>query len=311
MELNQKGNTSMHHYFAFGLSISSTIVLPELIEAPVTEAPDVSIITGETPENLSNATFSGVRFQAAENNFLLKVKDVASFLVCDGNKIVINPSAQSSEKDIRLFLLGSAFGALFHQRGLLPVHGSAIVYNHKAIIFSGISGAGKSTLAAAFHNAGYSLLADDICVIALNQKTPMVYPGFPQMKLWADSLKKLEKENPDLKKVRDGILKYAYPTQKNFYDKPVEVGGLYIVNSHNKPDITIETIKGIEKFNILKENTYRVNFIKGIGNTASHFKHIESLARTCFVKKVARPSKEFKLKELKELIENDFKNQMP
>ena len=51
--------------------------------------------------------------------FLLKLDDIARFLVQHGEEILIQPAAESDEDGIRLFLLGSALGALLHQRGRL------------------------------------------------------------------------------------------------------------------------------------------------------------------------------------------------
>ena len=56
-------------------------------------------------------------------------------------------------------------GAALHQRGILPLHANAVEIDHRAVAFMGASGAGKSTLAAWFHDQGYPILADDVCVI--------------------------------------------------------------------------------------------------------------------------------------------------
>jgi hypothetical protein len=126
------------------------------------------------------------------------------------------------------------------------------------------------------------------------------------MKLWADSLEKLGEDKSPLKKVREGIHKFSMPLPTNFHRKPVELAGIYIVSSKNTPGITLEIVKGIEKFNMLKNNTYRLNFIKGTGTTTAHFTHIEAISRLCFVRKIERPSKGFHLSDLTKVIEEDF-----
>lgn len=299
--------SSAYRYFAFGLEIESQFPVPELLTGNTELPSNVSIEYASVPDSLIAPVFSGVRFQGSANEFLLKVDHVAKYLVKNGNTIQIEPYPQATEKDIRLFLMGSALGALIHQRGLLPFHGSSVIIHNKVVVFSGISGAGKSTLAASFVKKGFPLITDDVCVISLDNETkPMVHPGYPQMKLWADSLEKIGEQNENLSRVRDGIKKFSLPVRPHFHQKPELLSGVYIISTKNTEGFSIETIKGIEKFNILKNNTYRLNFIKGTGTTSSHFKHIEAMARQCFVKKIERPSKGFHLEDLRNLIENDL-----
>jgi len=202
-------------YRAFGLSVSSEIPLPELMVMDV--KPDINIVFGDIPENLDNPAFSSVHFQVSPNKFLLKVDGVARYLIVNGDKITIDPTEGGSNDEIRLYLLGSAFGALIHQREMLPIHGSAVIFEDKAVIFSGKSGAGKSTLAAGFVKKGYKLLADDVCVVTLDEgSNPIVHPGYPQMKLWTDSLEKLGHRTKPLRTVRSGLKKYACPWVLNF-----------------------------------------------------------------------------------------------
>jgi hypothetical protein len=300
---------SSYRYFAFGMEIESTFPIPELLQGDSSIPCHVNIQIAKVPEVLPQATFSGVRFQGATNEFLLKVDNVARYLVKNGDTIFVEPAEKASEKDIRLFLMGSAIGALIHQRGMLPFHGSSVIINNQVVIFSGVSGAGKSTLAASFIKRGYPIITDDVCVITLDsENNPVVHPGYPQMKLWADSLEKLGEEEKSLANVREGISKYTFPVLTNFHQRPERINGIYIISTKNTEGFKIEQIKGIEKFNVLKNNTYRLNFIKGTSTTPSHFKHIEAMSRFCFVKKIERPTKGFHLKDLSDLIENDLNN---
>lgn len=291
-------------YSAFGLNFESEIEIPEFL--PAAGNPQVFIKLDKTPEALPNPSFSGVRFQASSNQFLLKVDKIASYLIEKGETIYIEPKPGATESDIRLFLLGSAIGALIHQRGLLPMHGSCLVIDQNAYIISGISGAGKSTLAAALVKKGYSLLSDDISVVSLNDKSePFTFPGYPQMKLWADSLKKLGLEPSHYSKIRERLNKHAFHVKESFANKNFPLNGVYILSTKNTEGISMSELKGIEKFNAIKNNTYRLNFIKGIGNTGAHFKHISALAKHCDVKQIARPSKGSSIQELIALIEKD------
>src|SRR5258708_39789946 len=80
-------------------------------------------------------------------------------------------------------------GAIFHQRGLLPLHANAIEVGGQAVAFVGPSGAGKSTLAAYFRDRGYRVLCDDVWVVSFGSDgEPLAWPGVPRVKLWGDAL---------------------------------------------------------------------------------------------------------------------------
>lgn len=125
---------------------------------------------------------------APDGSCRLDVPGVARFLVRDGREIVLQSSLPRDAPDLAVFLLGSVFGFLCHQRALLPLHASCIVVNGAAVAFAGLSGAGKSTLAAKLTELGHALLADDVTVIRPDPKDPLVLPSFPRQKLWADSI---------------------------------------------------------------------------------------------------------------------------
>ncbi len=288
-------------YKAFGLIISSEIECPELI--PSTGSPDVKIVLGNTPKELINPIFSGVRFQTKGQEFLLSVDGIARYYVKDGNGITIDKYPNSNLSDVRLFLLGSAIGALIHQRGLLPFHGSSVKIGDNAIILSGLSGAGKSTLAAAFKQKGYLLLSDDISVISFSSDgSPIVNPGFPQMKLWNDSIQKLGENPSSYSKIREEMEKYRLPISSSFWNEPLPLSKIFIISSSNLGDLKVEPIKGIEKFSMLKTHTYRFNFVAGSEMQAKHFKSFEILSKRTDIFRLTRPSGKFIFDDLINLI---------
>lgn len=298
---------SLFRYKAFGLIIESEIEIPEFI--PASGKTDVYIGVGEVPEQLYKSHFKGVRFEASPGHFLLKVDHIAHYYAEGGHTITIQPTKNSEDSDVRIFLLGSVFGALLHQRGMLPMHGSSLAFKGKAFLFSGISGVGKSTLAAGFVNRGYQLLSDDISVVGLNSdNSPVTYPGYPSVKLWADSMKKLGMDPEQFARVRSKLNKHHLQVTNQFFNEAIPVGGVYILNTKNTEGHLIEEIKGIEKFNALKNNTYRLNFIKGLGNTEARFRNLAALASHCIVKRVTRSTKTFIPDELLDIIENDIKS---
>ena len=295
----------MYHYRAFGVNIASEFQLPELMISDGIE--DVRIISGAVPEKIENFKSEGVCYQAAPGVFLLNIKDVARFLVSKGNEIVIQPYPNSLEEDIRLFLLGSAFGALLHERGYLPFHGSVINFKGKGIIFSGVSGSGKSTLAGSFQKRGYLVLSDDVANISMDaEQKPIVHPSYPQIKLWKDSLLKLGGTPEEHRKVRSKLDKYGVLLHSGYFNENLPLAAIYIIVALNSGSDQIETITGIEKFNALRKNTYRYTYLSGLDLNARHLMSCTKIAPFIQVKKLTRNTGTFSLDKFTELVENDI-----
>lgn len=295
-------------YRVFGLNISSAIPLPASPVPPQQDAiPDIIIAYGETPVSLNNPQFKGVRFQAAPGEFLLRVDNVARYHVQNGSSITISPEVGAMNDDILVFLMGSAMGALLHQRRILALHAGAIVVNGKSVIFAGPSGIGKSTLIAGLHRRGYHFLADDVCAVMIHNGRPAVIPGFPRLKLWTDILKKLDTDKNELKSIRSGknLEKYYLPVE-NIQENPISVHSLFILETINTDRMEIIELKGMKKIDPLIENTYRFRFLKGLGGKTDHFRQCAAVADKAAVYRAIRPNRKFLLNELMDIVEARF-----
>ncbi|MDF1684322.1 MAG: hypothetical protein P1U36_06650 [Legionellaceae bacterium] len=296
----------MYVYYAFGLNIQSALNLPELLACSdnLNIKPDVTIQFGDVSRiGLIEAVVKGAFYQSNHDELWLDVPNVARYLITHGNCIIIDPYEHADEDSIRVFLLGSGMGALLMQRDLFLLHANAIKMGDACVSFSGNSGAGKSTLSAAFMSRGYSVLADDVC--AVNQ-AGHVMPSFPQVKLWADSSHKLDIKTGGLRRIRPNIEKFAVPLEQQFYATNLPLKVLYILNSHNQDTFEFKSIEGMQKMLPLKNNTYRHQYLKGLGKTKKHLKHVGSLASQVDVVRITRPKNGFQLDKLVELIQADL-----
>jgi hypothetical protein len=284
-------------YKAFGLIIQSEFAIPEFIES--TGVPEIQIKKSNVPDRLHPDSKKGVRYEANKNEFLLHVDQTAWFYVKNGNEIIVEPSSGRINKKVRLFLLGSVFGALFIQRGLIPIHGSSIKIGNSAIIFSGASGVGKSSIAACFVQKGYPFLSDDISIIDENF---CVVPSFPKLKLWKDILRKLNIDKSSLAKVRPEIKKYHFSLHSMFFENPLPLSKIFIINPKNTPGFECTELKGIQKFEALKANTYRFRFVDGLQQQTTHFQLINMILPNTKVYAVLRPQSPVLLNELADFI---------
>src|SRR5262249_18001357 len=120
------------------------------------------------------------------------IQGVADFEVRGGRQIRVWPAAGATQKDIEIILSGPAWATLCHQRGMLPLHASAIVTKQGITAFAGHSGAGKSTTAALLSSLGYDLVADDILPVSFNRKSvPGAWPYLRRLKLHDEPIAEL------------------------------------------------------------------------------------------------------------------------
>jgi hypothetical protein len=122
--------TSLYHYRVFGLTVDSEYELPELESIAPSEQTDVRIVLGETPPELEGATVCRPHLRITPQSLLLKVRVAGDFWVRDGKEIIVNPIPDVPVKNVRLFLLGSAFGAPLHQRGFCLIDPEATFFEH-------------------------------------------------------------------------------------------------------------------------------------------------------------------------------------
>ncbi|ARU55248.1 HPr kinase [Oleiphilus messinensis] len=295
----------MYQYYAFGYHVKSDIALPELL--PFTDQPDideiVTITLGSVPESLTAPHEEGARFQAKTGQLLLHVDCVARFLIEGGTTITIDVIDDCDEDSIRLFLLGSCFGALMQQQGRFVLHGSAVVKDDTCLVFLGRSGIGKSTLAQALCQTGFQMLSDDLCSISFENNQALLHPAYPQNKLWPDSLDALAIESDGLRLLRPTMRKKAIPNPQNFCASPQAISKLYVLAKSKEDRFERELLKGALAIKALQENSYRKQYINGLGLNKPHFHQVSrTLSSGIAVEVVSRPDHLSRLSELVDLI---------
>jgi hypothetical protein len=284
--------TSLHYYRVFGLTVSSEYELPELETIVPLEHPDVRIVLGKIPSELEGAIVCRPHLQIAPQYLLLHIRVAGDFWVRNGNEIILNPLPEAPPENVRLFLLGSAFGALLHQRGILPIHGSALVYRGQALVLTGVTGAGKSTLAAALVRKGCWLLTDDVAAVMFDADgTPWVQPAYPQQKLWQDSAAAMELTTGRLIRVMADMEKYAVPASGSYQ---AALAVLTTVFQLVKPVgdeaamLCLEPVRGADKLSLMLHNVYRPRFVKGLGLQGEHLQRCFKLAEKVKTARVYR-----------------------
>jgi hypothetical protein len=259
-------------YSVFGLTVRSEIELPGLYELPG-QPPAVSDVVVRLKFASQPSESRRPGFSVGGDSGLLDITNVGRFWITGGREITVEPDPGVSERDLRLFLLGSAFGALLHQRGVIPLHANAIEIGGKAVAFAGSSGAGKSTLAAWFLDQGSRMISDDICAINVQAaEGPLVLGGLPRLRLCSDALIESGRGVEEFDQAFDGVNKYEVPAPQNSGIGPIALGAIYLLarqdSRQSQPEIS--RLSGVEALDVVVANTYRGSFIKDLGVTSRH-----------------------------------------
>jgi hypothetical protein len=290
-----------YQYIVYGLIIDSCLEFPELI--PVDHPPDVEIRWGAVSEFLDDPVKITSRFQVKPDQIILTETGAARILVVNGREILIDKFPGADEALVRSMILGSAMGAIFHQRGLLPLHASGVQMGNHCVVFCGKRGTGKSTLASMLMRRGYLLHADDVCVIGLNQENmPVVFPGYPQLKLMRDALSNMDLDAAPVQPVLLAPNKYALPALQ-FNQHPLPAKAIFSLSPQEADEIKITQVFGISKFNILNSHIFRRKILQGQKSAKSPFIALSVLSKRIPVFRVTRPKNRYALDELTDALE--------
>jgi hypothetical protein len=273
------------HYAYSGLRITSELHLAEwraFESAHAFADPDVQIRLEleRAAEHSPVITADVYRFH---------IEEVGDYCVRAGREIVVAMEPNAGARETRLFLLGSAWGALCYQRGILALHMSVVQVGDEAVAFCGPTGAGKSSVAAWLNARGYRLICDDLCCFDFSDGTPRVFPGAPRLKLWRDALAALGRS-------ADGLERDHFRTEKFHTDltgalprNPISVPlrAIYLLD-WGEPGIA--RLTGVAALNgLIKSATYRGDLLEPMRQAAAHWQRCARLAQQVPIYKFSRP----------------------
>lgn len=327
---DRSANVSWTNYTAFGLRIASELNLPELILAAPEAVEDVVIRQADL--TAWSGQLEQANFVMLDERFMFRIPGTAIYAVREGKEIEVSIFPGADPDTVRLFVLGTCMGVLLLQRRIFPIHGSAVVIGGRAYAFVGESGTGKSTLAAAFRQAGYQMVSDDVIAVKAMASAAIVYPAYPQQKLGLESLLQLEAlrenkhvhkkshirsltdSNPvmpqyrDLRMLAGELNKYAVPAVDGFYNDPLPLGGVFELVA-DSPDHALmrkgelvavmeQPLNVLECLHVLLQHTYRRVTIPRMGLGEWSFDTAARMARKVEGWRLLRDSSVFTASEV-------------
>lgn len=262
-------------YFAYGFTIGSYYPMFGFEEI-CSIHPDIVIESGTTPGRLKNVRNQSRFYQSNDEEFLLRINGIATYYVTRGTNVIVQRMNNADDGEVSAYLSGMIMGVIFHQRGLIPLHASSVVYNGKCLVFAGDTGAGKSTLAALLINSGANLVADDITLIGFKKKLPVVYPAYPCLKVWRRNLNLMGIDISKLHKVPLEKEKYYLPITE-FETKETSIDYVFFIESDNVGFTDARSLVGIQKFIKFEKSIYLGNYMYNNDYEGAFFKKLNML----------------------------------
>ncbi len=212
--------------------------------------------------------------------WLIKIHSVADFEIIRGQHIRVWPATGVTQNDIEICLCGKVWATVCHQRGLLPLHASAITTKAGIAAFAGHSGVGKSTTAALLGISGYELVADDILPISFNQsRVPGAWPYLRRLKLNRDSIVQLALTSAELVGGNLDKGKYFVCPKNIADDKWSRIDRIYLLeNDSDDSPALIDQITNVEAARALIDHTYYLDFVLDSGHVRRHLALCTQLA---------------------------------
>lgn len=259
---------------AFGLNWQSDIDLRYFSTLGAERAPaDISIRAVEQLSERSPIQTVNRGWVFADG-FRFGWSDIATFDMFDGDRIEYCPGpGWSGELPWPFYSTVTALTLAW--RGMVPIHGSAVSTDGKAVLICGESGAGKSSLTAALVAQGASLISDDLSAMARGSdpQTINLIAGRPGIRLFPQIADWFFKGRAQQVAFDPRGKAIAVPAKR----EPAAFVALgHVVLLENQP----RTLSNIDCFLALQRNLFRPKWLNALPNVARHRLMVRDLAES-------------------------------
>lgn len=286
--------------------VDSMLALPELSPAKAGADSDVVIRMRDFPEMEQKP--EPVSVWDGNSHFSLGTP-VGRFLVRDGKSVDIEPVRPLDEEGVRLFLLGSAFGALALQRGIFQLHCGAVLGRTGVLAFAADSGHGKSTLIAHLAARGFPVLADDTLPLRIRQgEPPVALHAVHRLKLLPDSMQVLGLDPSAFPAIMSGQSKRSvFPSGEasRHTAAPLPLAGIYLLeraDAASQPAIT--PVTGLDALAAIRANFYRPQYALRSGRQTAQIAAAVAIASTVSAFRLTIPWNLERIDETIRLVES-------
>ena len=319
-----------YSYRVYGLAIDSTtsIAGPECFPQSARRA-DLSLETGPEPDwVLQGCAFPGhvishlpeseggadPSFQLIEHGqaacFELAYSDGARFVVdADARRVWGTFRPPLTSADLATYFLGPVLGFILRRQHVTSLHASSVEILGQAVAFSGDAGFGKSTTAAALALRGIPVLSEDISPMHETAGRFHLFPGYPRVCLWPDSVAYLLGSAEALPRLTPVWEKCFLPldgVRARFSREALPLGLIYLFapRADEAGAPRVEEMRPREALLNLVQNTY-MNWLLDREQRAVEFDTLSRLVRQVPVRRIIPHRDASRISALCELIQED------
>ncbi len=311
--------TAVYRYAAYGVSIRSDaplpLPLPPLatsglfeIEVHNNNGPIDPCIQGESGFEQNPSTAFDVA-SLPDGSTYVRMPGVGEISVSpDGRFLACRRYAESTSESFNVYLVTQALSFALVKCGLEPLHATAVAIDGKAALFLGDCGFGKSTLAAAFLQAGYPLLTDDLLVLHKPHAALLAYPGSPRIKLFPRMARKFLGESVTGVPMNPYTHKMIVPLKEwQVCTDALPIGAVYALAQASEvrgAEISLSAMSQRQAFLTLLASTFNRAILEPT-RLRRQFEATQGLANTLPVRKLSYPRSLDSLPAILEFVVSD------
>ncbi|NOZ06934.1 MAG: hypothetical protein GXP41_11400 [Chloroflexi bacterium] len=296
-------------YRLYGLTLSTDFRFANHL-LPGTGTPDLTFACVDQPPDSSqqDATVYTSPYRAEDgesvlvlrhaNNYdILHFAHTADFYVWP-ERILCHLLNPDYDYLVEIHLLGPVLSFWLERQGLPALHAAAVVVDDRAIAFLSANKGGKSSLAAAFMQAGFPLLSDDIVPVERAGGAFVGRPGYPQMRLWPEEAQHFLGCYEDLDLVHPMLSKRRVPVGGDgfgdFCDHSQPLACLYLPErrdpANSGAQIEIVPVSPRDAVFELIRHSFAVRMAEAVGLAAQRLDFFAQMAGQVPVRRLVYPS---------------------
>jgi hypothetical protein len=240
--------------------------------------PGARVIEVESlPARLADAVRLGPGLEARPGAVLIGVPQIARYLVTNGVAIEVAATPRADRAAVELFCDSAARAALIHERGELPFLSTTIVSpNGECVALCGGTGVGKSAVAAVLIARGWSLLAEGVTRLTLNEGEVLAQPSHEALRLWRDTCELLKIDPSGMRRTRAALEKYYVPVSST--RTAMRLNSIFPL----RPDKKIfGPAKEVSNRKVLENNIYMHGLVAALAKTDAYEKIASAIMERC------------------------------